>query len=108
MAPSGPLVEMFQLPKDWDLLGSGKNRYQVGFENEYLILDTSSDVLTVLVYSCEVDIRQMSELASWSFIRKVNINGHDGFVHMHPGGFRKLLAWYCPSADLTFLITRPL
>ena len=104
MSESGSLIDMFKFPEDWNVLGTGTNKYQMGLENRYLVIDTAFDVLTALVFSGKIDIRQMTELASWSFVRRVKINSHDSYIHMHPEGIRKLLAWYCPTSNLTFLI----
>ena len=104
MSGSGSLVDMFKFPEDWEVIGTGTNKYQVGLENRYLVIDTASDVLTALIFSGKIDIRQITELASWSLVRRVKINGHDSEIHKHPEGFRKLLTWYCTTSKLTFLI----
>lgn len=104
MPEAGAIVDVFKLPEDWNILGYGNNRYQVGLKNDYVVIDTTFDILTVLIYSAKVDMRHITELASWTHVRRVKINGHDGFVHMHPEGFRKLLTWHCDKSNRTYLI----
>ena len=104
MTESAGTADVFHLPGDWEIIGSGKNKYQAGLQNDYVVIDTSTDVITVLIYSERVDMRHITELASWSFVRKVKINEHDGYIHMHPEGYRKLLTWYCESTNHTYLV----
>jgi len=104
MTGSAGIADIFDLPGVWEIIGYGNNKYQVGLKNDYVVIDTSTDVITVLIYSERVDMRQITELASWSFVRKVKINEHDGYIHMHPEGFRKLLTWHCESSNRTYLV----
>ena len=104
MPGSKSSAELFFLPEDWTVIGSGKNKYHGGVENDYFVIDSGIDIFTVLVYSTEMDFRHMTELASWKFVRRVKIGEHDGFIHMHPEGFRKMLAWFCPGSDRTILV----
>jgi hypothetical protein len=104
MAKSEPVINNLVLPEDWKVVGSGTNRYQKGLENRFLVIDTSRDVLTMLVYFSEVAVVKMSELASWSRVRRVKINEHDAQIYTHPEGYRKLLTWYCPESEETYLV----
>ena len=104
MPDAGVIADIFKLPEDWSIIGTGNNKYQVGLKNDYVVIDTYLDVLTVLIYSEKVDMRHITELASWKHVRRVKINGHDGFIHMHPEGYRKLITWHCDDSNRTFLI----
>jgi len=97
-------IELFSLPADWTIIGSGRNKYHADMENNYFVIDSGIDIFTVLIYSAEVDFRHMVELASWTFVRRVKLHDHDGYIHMHPSGFRKMLAWFCPESKRTFLV----
>lgn len=104
MNDSGSPQDRFALPSNWKVLGAGTNKFQKELKNDYFVVETPSDVITVLIYNREIDMRHISELSSWSFVRRVKINEHEGFIHNHPNGFRKMLTWYCPDAGQTFLI----
>jgi hypothetical protein len=104
MSVDTAVMKMFKLPEDWEVIGTGRNRYQPDLENEYFVLDVYSDIITVLIYSTEINTKAMTEYASWGHVRRVKINKHDAHIYSHPEGYRKSLTWFCPESNKTFLI----